>query len=73
MKNIYLLLMVLGLTLSSFSQTMDDIGKIAISVVMPQNIEGLSFSQLSKLESKTSHIVTGFGLSALDYNHNFVI
>lgn len=73
MKNIYLLLTVLSLSFSSFAQTIDDIGKIAISVVMPQNIEGLSFSQLSKLESKTSHIVTGFGLSAIGYNHNFVI
>lgn len=73
MKNVYFLSIILGLSFSSFAQTIDDIGKIAISVVMPQNIEGLSVSQLSKLESKTSHIVTDYGFSAIGYNHNFVI
>lgn len=55
------------------AQNTDDVGKIALSVVMPENIEGLSTSQLSKLESKIIQITTKAGLSALGYNQNFVI
>lgn len=73
MKTICLLLIAFILTSASFAQSTNDVGKIALSIVMPENIDGLDISQLSKLETKISQIVTASGLSALGYNHNFVI
>jgi len=55
------------------AQNTDDVGKIALSVVMPENVDGLDASQLSKLETKISQIVTVSGLAASGYNNNFVI
>jgi hypothetical protein len=55
------------------AQDVGDVGKIALSVVMPDNIEGLRVSELSKLESKIIQITTKAGLSASGYNQNFVI
>lgn len=55
------------------AQTIDDVGKIALSVVMPKNVDGLTVSQLSKLESKITQITTKAGLAALSYNQTFVI
>jgi hypothetical protein len=57
----------------SFAQSTNDVGKIALSVVMPENVDGLDVSQLSKLETKISQIVTVSGLAASGYNNNFVI
>jgi hypothetical protein len=54
-------------------QTADDMGKIALSVVMPDNIDGLTVSQLSKLESKVIQIVTKAGIAASGYNQTFAI
>jgi len=55
------------------AQPADDIGKIALSVIMPDNVEGLNVSQLSKLESKIVQITTNSGMSASGFNQNFVI
>ena len=73
MKKIYFTLIVLALSFSTFAQTTNDIGKIALSVVINENIDDLNDSQLSKLETKISKIVTDFGLAAVGYNHNFII
>jgi len=73
MKKIYFTLIVLVLTFSSFAQTTSVIGKIALSVVMPENVDGLNISQISKLQTKISQIVTISGLGASGYNSNFVI
>jgi len=73
MKKIYFALIVLALSFTSFAQTTNDIGKIALSVVMPENVDGLDVSQLSKLETKISQVVTISGLAASGYNNNFVI
>jgi hypothetical protein len=51
----------------------NDVGKIALSVVMPENVDGLDISQLSKLESKIIQITTKAGLSASGFSQNFVI
>jgi hypothetical protein len=40
---------------------------------MPDNVEGLNTSQLSKLETKISQIVVASGLAASGYNNNFVV
>jgi hypothetical protein len=73
MGKIYFVLIVLALSLTSFGQTTNNVGKIALSVIMPENIDGLNVSQLSKLETKISQIVTVSGLASSGYNNNFVI
>jgi hypothetical protein len=73
MKKTYFVLIVLAFSLTSFGQTTNDVGKIALSVVMPENVDGLDISQLSKLETKISQIVTVSGLASSGYNNNFVI
>ncbi|MDR3266880.1 MAG: hypothetical protein LBT24_04835 [Tannerella sp.] len=55
------------------AQSVDDVGKIALSVIMPENVDGLDVSQLSKLESKITQITTKAGLAASGYNQTFVI
>lgn len=74
MKTIYLAVIIIsfsGLTL--FGQSANEIGKITLSIVMPDNVDGLDESQLSKLESKLTNITTNAGFAAVGYNHNFVI
>lgn len=73
MKNIYFIIIGLLFTLASKAQSNNDIGKISLSVVMPENMENLDDSQLSKLDTKISQIVTVSGLSDSGYNNNFVI
>ncbi len=68
------LILVFVLLLSVFSakaQT-DEVGKIALSVVMPYDGE-LNLSQLSKLESKIIQITSKAGLSAAGFSQTFVI
>lgn len=55
------------------AQSSSEIGKIALSVIMPENVDGLDNSQLSKLESRIIQIVSSTGLGASGYNNNFVI
>lgn len=69
---------ILGLLLTLFhssvkSQPASDVNKISLSVVMPENLEGLDVSQLSKIETKISQIVTISGIGSSGYNNNFVI
>jgi len=73
MKTVYFIIIAMVLTFTSFAQSTDDIGKIALSVIMPENVDGLNVSQLSKLETKIAQIITASGLAATGYNNNFVI
>lgn len=73
MKTIYFIIIAFGIVLTSFAQSANDIGKIALAVVIPENIDGLEISQLSKLETKISQIVTASGFAASGFNNNFVI
>jgi len=73
MKKVPFFLLFLLFTNFLFSQTKSEIGKIALSVVIPENIDNLDASQLSKLETKVSQIVTGAGLAASGPDKNFVI
>ncbi len=70
-KIIYLI--VLFSVLNTFSQNSNDIGKISLSIVMPENLEDLDDSNLSNLETKILEIVNKTGLSGTGYNNNFVI
>jgi len=73
MKKIIFTLIVFLISSALFAQTTNEIGKIALSVVMPENVDGLTDSHLSKLQTKISQIVTISGLGASGYNNNFVI
>jgi hypothetical protein len=73
MKKIFPIIIAIILTNNLFAQTTNDVGKIALSVIMPDNVEGLNTSQLSKLETKISQIVIASGLAASGYNNNFVV
>jgi len=73
MKKIFPVIIAIVLSNNLFGQTTNDVGKIALSVVMPDNVEGLNASQLSKLETKISQIVIASGLAASGYNNNFVV
>lgn len=73
MKKIFFTLTLFVVTITLFAQTTNDIGKIALSVVMPENVDGLDNSQISKLQSKISQIVTVSGLGLFGYNNNFVL
>jgi hypothetical protein len=55
------------------AQSIEDSGKINLSVVIPENVDGLNASQLSKLEAKIIQIVATSGIAASGYNQNFVI
>lgn len=73
-NNIILLLIITSIIYSPiFSQGVDEVGKITLSIVMPDNVDGLDESQLLKLETKLTNITTGAGFAAVGYNHNFVI
>lgn len=73
MKKILFIIALLLIQHNIFSQTTSDVGKIGLSVIMPENIDGLDASQLSKLETKIIQIVGSSGLAATGYNNNFVI
>ncbi|MDR1339542.1 MAG: hypothetical protein LBK58_05780 [Prevotellaceae bacterium] len=72
-RNLASIIVAMFCCLSMQSQNVEDVGKIALSVVMPENVDGLTVSELSKLESKIIQITTKAGLSASGYNQNFVI
>lgn len=72
MKKIILLLSIVFYEKFAYSQK-DDFGKITISTIMPENVDGLNQSNLSKLETKITQILTNSGIGATGYNYNFVI
>jgi hypothetical protein len=55
------------------SQENTDFGKIALSVVLPDVLEDLNTSNVSRLNSKITQVVLSSGLAASGYNNNFVI
>lgn len=73
MKKSYFIIIVLFFSLVSKAQKSNDVGKISLSVVVPEYMEDLTDSQLSKLDTKISQIVTASGLSDSGYSNNFVI
>jgi hypothetical protein len=73
MKNLFLLITLLFLSIAVNSQSATELGKISLSVIMPENVDGLDASQLSKLNTKITQIVTNAGLGASGFDNNFVI
>ena len=72
-KILFLLLFVIKSSIIVAQTDANQFGKISLSVVMPENLEGLSVKQLSQIETKIISIVTANGLGASGFNHNFVI
>ena len=72
-KLLFLISICLLHSFQLLAQTDNSVGKIALSVVMPDNVEGLSSSNLSKLETKIIEIIAAKGLASTGYNNNFVI
>lgn len=73
MKNILFIVTFLFSSIISMAQNIDDIGKIALSVVMPANTDKLKPSEFAKLESKIQQLTAKHGISGSNYNTNFVI
>lgn len=73
MQNIYFIIVALLFSWVTKAQSPNEIGKIDLGVVMPEQMEHLSASQLSKLDTKISQIVTASGLSDAGYHNTFVI
>ncbi|MES2651591.1 MAG: hypothetical protein V4663_07620 [Bacteroidota bacterium] len=57
----------------SKAQDENKLSSISLSVILPTNIDGISDSQLSMLESKIIEASTNNGVSAVGYYQNFVI
>lgn len=73
MKKLFITWIFFGFTFSLLAQANSETGKIALSVVMPENVEGLDEATLSKMETKISQIVSNSGFAASGYDNNFVI
>jgi hypothetical protein len=73
MKKIILLLLCAPLFSQAYAQQEEDFGKIALSVIMPDNVENLDASQVSKLQTKITQLVTISGLAASGTDQNFVL
>jgi len=71
-KNLIIIIAVFAF-FNVMAQSSSEVGKIALSVIMPENVDGLDISQLSKMETKITQIVSNTGLAASGYNNNFVI
>ena len=57
----------------TWSQKTDELGKISLSVVTPENSEYLNSKQLSKLRNKVLKIASANGMSSSGFNSNFVM
>lgn len=71
-KTLLFLVIISSAKLYAQSET-EAFGKIALSVVMPDNSEYLERTQLSKIETKITQIVTSSGLAASGFDKSFVI
>ncbi len=72
--NFILLLIICSLGLSAQkTKDINDINNISLSIIMPDNIDGLSSRAMSKIESKIQHIVTQNGISGQGYTNDFLI
>jgi hypothetical protein len=56
-----------------FAQETGDIGKIALSIIIPDNIQELNATQKQRLEAKITQITAAAGLAASGYDQSFVI
>lgn len=72
MKRIVLSLLA-SYSLCLQGQTIGDVGKIALSVIMPDNNADLQESNSHKLEAKIIQIVASCGIAANGFTNNFIM
>jgi hypothetical protein len=72
MKKNIIFVFLFFIQITSFCQV-NEIGKITISVVMPNNVDGLNQANLQKLENKILQILTNNAIGATGYKNDFVI
>jgi hypothetical protein len=58
---------------SYFCQSQEEVGKISLSLVMPEALEKVDYAQLSKLETKINTLTSNYGIGSSGYNNNFII
>ena len=75
MKTVFtlILLVLLSKGYSQQEYTGEAPNTISLSLVLPDNSEMLSQTDIRKLESKIQHLVTNYGVSGEGYTNNFVI
>lgn len=78
MKNLVLICLVAGLVSfnSSAQNTLsksDDLARISLTPVVPQQMDGMPENALSVLENKLQQIATSNGLGGISYNTRFII
>jgi len=70
----FLIVAILFCVTNIFAQpSVTDIGKISLSIVMPEEIEGVSNSNINKLRTKVEQIVVSNGVSSSIVTNGFVI
>lgn len=67
-----LLLLVL-ISVGFVSTGQESNNSIALSIVLPETLEGLDYTQISKIDTKIRSIVSNYGVGASGYSNNFVI
>lgn len=72
MRKFTIAIMILLTFSNVMAQPYSDFGKIALSVIMPENSIDFDFD-IGKMENKITQIVASSGLAANGYNNNFVI
>jgi hypothetical protein len=70
MKTIFFLI---ALLIGGITYSQETTSTIALSVVIPEYLEGLDYSQTSKLDTKIRSIISNYGVGASGYSNNFVI
>lgn len=70
---LHVLLFTMLCTSITLAQQLDDVGRISLSVVTPENSEYLNYAQLEKLRNKVLKIASSNGLSGNGFHSNFVI
>ena len=73
MKRIALFIIICLCFTCISAQEKSDIGKIPLSIIVPDNIEGLDASGLIKLQIKVAQIVTTSGMASVGYTPSFGI
>ncbi len=73
MKNIFFLLVALGSFYTSSAQTIADVGKITLSIVAPEEMDGLTSNQVVNLYAKCVQIATSKHVGAVGYATNFAL
>jgi len=77
MKKLLYLLLLFALTQTLYSQnnlgSSDDLGRIALNVYIPDQVEGITPIAKSSLENKLNQIITKSGMGGFSYEPRFIM